>query len=71
VAATNPRIAYLRDIEDVTEFDRLEIRHFFEVYKALEPGKEVEAATWAGRAAARGEIEACRERARSAGRHGG
>ena len=26
---------------DVPEFDRLEIQHFFEVYKALEPGKEV------------------------------
>ena len=25
-------------------FDRLEIQHFFEVYKALEPGKEVEPA---------------------------
>jgi len=35
VAATDPRMAHLRDIEDVPEFDRLEIRHFFEVYKAL------------------------------------
>jgi inorganic pyrophosphatase len=41
VAATDPRMAHLRDIEDVAEFDRLEIRHFFEVCKALEPGKEV------------------------------
>ena len=42
VAATDPRMAHLRDIQDVPEFGRLEIRHFFEVYKALEPGKEVE-----------------------------
>jgi inorganic pyrophosphatase len=71
VAATDPRMARLRDIEDVPEFDRLEIRHFFEVYKVLEPGKEVETASWVDRAAAYGEIEACRKRARSAGNQGG
>ena len=46
VAATDPRMAHLRDISDVSDFDLLEIQHFFEVYKALEPGKEVETATW-------------------------
>jgi inorganic pyrophosphatase len=71
VAATDPRMAHLRDIEDVSEFDRLEIRHFFEVYKALEPGKEVEAANWVDQAAAYSEIEACRDRARGAGDLGG
>src|SRR6266581_4565732 len=40
VPATDPRIAHLRDIENVSAFDLLEIQHFFEVYKALEPGKE-------------------------------
>ena len=60
VAATDPRMAHLRDIEDVSKFDRLEIHHFFEVYKALEPGKEVEAANWVDQAAAYSEIEACR-----------
>ena len=34
---------------DVPEFDRLEIQHFFEVYKDLEPGKSVEGASWVGR----------------------
>ena len=62
VAATDPRKAYLTDISDVSEFDLLEISHFFEVYKALEPGKEVEAAAWTGRAEANAEIEACRQR---------
>ena len=62
VAATDPRMAHLRDIADVSEFDRLEIQHFFEVYKALEPGKEVEAARWVDRQAADNEIEACRKR---------
>ncbi len=62
VAATDPRAAHLLDISDVSEFDRLEIQHFFEVYKALEPGKEVETAQWVGRQAADEEIEACRKR---------
>ncbi len=62
VPATDPRVASLRDITDVSEFDRLEIQHFFEVYKALEPGKEVEAAQWTGKEAADAEIEACRKR---------
>ncbi|MHB1594022.1 MAG: inorganic diphosphatase [Streptosporangiaceae bacterium] len=69
VPATDPRMAHLTDIEDVPEYDRLEIQHFFEVYKALEPGKEVEAAKWVGRQAADEEIEACRQRlARAEGR---
>ncbi|HET9898523.1 MAG TPA: inorganic diphosphatase [Streptosporangiaceae bacterium] len=62
VPATDPRIARLRDITDVSDFDRLEIQHFFEVYKALEPGKEVEAARWVGREAADEEIQGCRKR---------
>jgi inorganic pyrophosphatase len=62
VAATDPRMAHLTDISDASDFDRLEIQHFFEVYKALEPGKEVVPATWVGQATAEAEIIACRER---------
>ena len=62
VAATDPRMAHLRDITDVSEFDRLEIQHFFEVYKALEPGKVVDVARWVGRESADEEIEDCRKR---------
>jgi inorganic pyrophosphatase len=63
VPATDPRLEHLRDIHHVPEFDRLEIQHFFEVYKSLEPGKEVEAGTsWAGRVEAEVEIEASRQR---------
>ena len=47
----------------MSEFDRLEIQHFFEVYKALEPGKAVEGFSWVDRAAAEKEIENCRRRA--------
>jgi inorganic pyrophosphatase len=63
VPAADPRVAHLRELEDVSEFDRLEIAHFFEVYKDLEPGKSVEGAAWAGRAAAEAEILASRQRA--------
>ena len=47
---------HLRDIIHVPEFDKLEIQHFFEVYKDLEPGKSVEGATWVGRFEAEEEI---------------
>jgi inorganic pyrophosphatase len=58
VPADDPRMAHLRDIDHVAKFDRLEIQHFFTVYKDLEPGKSVEGATWAGRAEAEEEIRA-------------
>ena len=63
VPATDPRMAHLQDITDVSEFDRLEIQHFFETYKDLEPGKSVEGAEWVGREAAEAEINASLERA--------
>jgi inorganic pyrophosphatase len=62
VAATDPRMSGLTDIGDVNEFDLLEIQHFFEVYKALEPGKSVQIAGWVSRAQAEEEIETCRRR---------
>jgi inorganic pyrophosphatase len=62
VPAGDPRMAHLRDIADVPEFDRLEIQHFFEVYKDIEPGKSVQAEAWADRAAAEAQVETCRKR---------
>jgi inorganic pyrophosphatase len=66
VPADDPRMEHLRDIHHVPEFLRLEIEHFFTVYKDLEPGKSVEGSTWTGRAAAEDEIERSRERAKTA-----
>jgi inorganic pyrophosphatase len=63
VPSRDPRMAHLRDIGDVPSFDRLEIQHFFEVYKELEPGKSVQAEAWAGRVEAEAQVEACRNRA--------
>ncbi|MDT0200589.1 inorganic diphosphatase [Nocardioides sp. AE5] len=58
VPAGDPRQEHLQDIGDVSRFDRLEIQHFFEVYKDLEPGKSVEGADWVDRAAAEAEVQA-------------
>ncbi len=67
VPAGDPRKITIQDIGDVPEFDRLEIQHFFEIYKDLEPGKSVEGATWVDRTAAEEEIEASRRRLIEAG----
>ncbi|MFF0294147.1 inorganic diphosphatase [Kitasatospora sp. NPDC004615] len=69
VPATDPRWSHLQDINDVSEFDRLEIQHFFEVYKDLEPGKSVQGADWVGRAEAEAEVEASIKRLQEQGGH--
>jgi inorganic pyrophosphatase len=63
VAATDPRMLQYQDIDDVPAYDRLEIQHFFEVYKELEPGKMVEGFSWVGREEAEAEIVASRQKA--------
>ncbi|MBS41823.1 MAG: inorganic pyrophosphatase [Nocardioides sp.] len=67
VPAGDPRQEHLQDIGDVPKFDRLEIQHFFEVCKDLEPGKSVEGADWVDRAAAQAEVEASFERYKQQG----
>ena len=67
VPAGDPRLNHLQDLTDVNEFDRLEIQHFFETYKDLEPGKSVEGAHWAGRVEAEAEIENSRKRLADSG----
>lgn len=64
IPADDPRKDHIRDIHHISEFDRLEIQHFFEVYKDLEPGKSVEGAIWVGRQAAEAEVRASFERER-------
>ncbi len=63
IPAGDPRKDHIQDLKDISEFDVLEIQHFFETYKDLEPGKSVEGATWTGRSEAEEEIEASRRRA--------
>lgn len=69
IPAGDPRVSHIKDLSDVSVFDRLEIQHFFETYKDLEPGKSVEGAHWAGREAAEAEIEVSRKRLTERGGH--
>ena len=64
VPVGDQRQAWRHDLTDVSDFHRLEVQHFFEVYKDLEPGKSVEGAHWVGRAEAEAEILSSIERAR-------
>jgi inorganic pyrophosphatase len=67
--SNDPRLSHMQDLEDIPEFYRLEIQHFFETYKDLEPGKSVEGAHWTGRVAAEAEIEASRKRLAASDTH--
>ena len=64
VPASDPRQEHLRDLHHLPQFDRMEIEHFFMIYKELEPGKSVKGAGWADRAAAEAEVGASRLRLR-------
>jgi inorganic pyrophosphatase len=60
--SNDPRVESMQDLSDIPHFYRLEIQHFFETYKDLEPGKSVEGAHWADKVAAEAEILASRQR---------
>jgi inorganic pyrophosphatase len=62
VPAGDVRQEQLRDIHELPQYERLEIEHFFLIYKELEPGKGVSGTSWADRAAAEAEVEASRRR---------
>ena len=69
VPARDARFADIRELRHLSEHLLAEIRHFFEVYKDLEPGKSVEGAHWVGRAEAEAEVVRSRQRAIDAGLH--
>ena len=52
VPARDPRWADTRDLDDVSPHLLMEIGHFFDVYKELEPGKASETRGWEDAAAA-------------------
>ena len=66
VPAGDPRQEHLRDLHDLPQFDRLEIEHFFLIYKELEPGKSVRWARLTRRAAAAAASAARRTRSAEA-----
>lgn len=53
VVKKDPRYDEIKDIKDVPEHTKKEIAHFFEQYKALEPGKWVKVKGWEDVARAR------------------
>jgi len=65
----DPRFDAFQDIDDVSNWDLDEIKHFFERYKDLEPGKEVKGSGWVDKAAAVKEIQASYERLKANGGH--
>ena len=69
VPPTDPRWRGVEDLRDMPEELLAEIKHFFDVYKALEPGKVSATGGWEGRRAAWREIEAARQRLLDAGDH--
>ncbi len=67
VPAGDPRWDHVQDLGDVEKFELDAIRHFFEHYKDLEPGKHVDSADWVGRTEALAEIEASTKRYQAQG----
>jgi inorganic pyrophosphatase len=51
------RWSHIQDIDDIPEFTKKEIEHFFEHYKDLEPNKWVKTEGWQGRAEAEAIVE--------------
>ncbi len=60
----DPRFAKINDINDLPEIIREQIKHFFEHYKELEPGKWVKVKEWKGREEALKIISEAVERAK-------
>ena len=64
VPAGDVRKSHIKEISDVSKFDLSEIQHFFEIYKELEPGKDVNKGQWVGRQEAEIEVKASYARIR-------
>ena len=63
----DPRYDHLQDLDDLPPYQRNEIQHFFQEYKALEPDKHVSEVSWDSCAAAWAEIGAAQARAVAGG----
>jgi inorganic pyrophosphatase len=61
VPADDTRVTW-RELDDVPQHIRHEVRHFFDIYKDLEPGKESTVLGWEDREAAQHEIREARQR---------
>jgi len=64
VPATDPRWSHITDLGDLPAFQLDEIAHFFEVYKAIEPGKDANVKGWRDARSAEIEVNESRRRYR-------
>ena len=62
VAATDPRVGDILELDDIPSHELDEIAHFFAIYKRLEPGAETVTQGWEGRAAAERIVKDSRSR---------
>lgn len=67
VPAGDPRWDHIKELEDVPAFELAAIKHFFERYKDLEPGKFVKGSEWVGRVEAEAEVTASIQRLKDQG----
>jgi len=67
VPATDPRWSHITDLRDLPAFQLDEIAHFFEVYKAIEPGKDAVVKGWRDARSAEIEVNESRRRYRETG----
>ncbi|KAA0024401.1 inorganic diphosphatase [Antrihabitans cavernicola] len=67
VPAGDTRWDHIQELEDVSQFELDAIKHFFERYKDLEPGKYVKGSEWVGRTEAEAEVDASFKRLQDQG----
>ncbi len=67
VPAGDYRWDHIQELADVPQFELDAIKHFFERYKDLEPGKFVKGSEWVGRAEAEAEVVASFQRLKDEG----
>lgn len=60
LAKVDPVYGAWQDIDDIPEATRNRIKHFFETYKTLEPGKWVKVKNWIGREEALEKLDKCK-----------
>ena len=63
VCSNDPRMDWVRELDDVPAHLTAEISHFFNIYKELEPGTCTEVRGWLSRTETEDAIEAARARA--------
>lgn len=61
-AKIDPAFAYINDISELPDYLKNKIKHFYQNYKSIEPGKWVKVTNWLSRENAIKTVEECVER---------